>query len=49
MCLLLMLSGHMERRIQVLTPKGYKSRIIDTQISELMNIYGAVCVEGPKL
>ena len=32
----------------MLTPKGYKPRIIDIQISHLLQIYGAVCVEGPK-
>lgn len=32
----------------MLTPNGYKKRIIDDRISKLMNIYGAVCVEGPK-
>lgn len=32
----------------MLTPVGYKKRIIDDKISKLMNIYGAVCIEGPK-
>ena len=32
----------------MLTPEGYKPRIIDDQIRSLMKIYGAVCVEGPK-
>ena len=32
----------------MLTPDGYKSRIVDYQIDELMKIYGAVCVEGLK-
>ena len=32
----------------MLTPNGYRPRLIDAQISQLMNIYGAVCVEGPK-
>ncbi|SCW69322.1 hypothetical protein SAMN02910456_02633 [Ruminococcaceae bacterium YRB3002] len=32
----------------MLTPDGYKNRLIDDRISRLMNIYGAVCVEGPK-
>lgn len=31
-----------------LKPKGYKTRIIDTQIEKYLNIFGAVCVEGPK-
>ena len=32
----------------MLTPKGYKERLIDKKISEYMNGFGAVCVEGPK-
>lgn len=32
----------------MLTPVGYKKRIIDDKISKLMKIYGAVCIEGPK-
>jgi len=32
----------------MLTPEGYKKRIIDDKVSRLMQIYGAVCVEGPK-
>ena len=32
----------------MLTPEGYKDRVIDEQINEMMNIYGAVCIEGPK-
>lgn len=32
----------------MLTPSGYKKRIIDHKIDKLMSIYGAVCVEGPK-
>lgn len=32
----------------MLTPEGYKNRIIDKRISRMMSIYGAVCVEGPK-
>ena len=32
----------------MLTPEGYRTRIIDSRITRLMNIYGAVCVEGPK-
>ena len=32
----------------MLTPEGYRPRLIDARISQLMNIYGAVCVEGPK-
>ena len=32
----------------MLTPEGYKPRLIDLQIDRLMKIYGAVCVEGPK-
>ena len=32
----------------MLTPVGYKKRIIDDKISKLMKIYSAVCIEGPK-
>ena len=32
----------------MMTPEGYKARIIDENISRQMKIYGAVCVEGPK-
>ena len=32
----------------MLTPEGYKPRLIDLQIDRLMKIYGAVCIEGPK-
>ncbi len=32
----------------MLTPEGYRPRIIDESIERLMRIYGAVCVEGPK-
>ena len=32
----------------MLTPEGYKNRIIDKRIFRMMSIYGAVCVEGPK-
>ena len=32
----------------MMTPDGYRSRIIDERISRQMKIYGAVCVEGPK-
>lgn len=31
-----------------LKPPGYKKRLIDPKIAELMSIYGAVCLEGPK-
>lgn len=31
-----------------LKPRGYKPRIIDKQIEKYLNIFGAVCVEGPK-
>lgn len=31
-----------------LKPKGYKTRLIDNQIEKYLNIFGAVCVEGPK-
>lgn len=32
----------------MLTPKGYIQRIADRRIEQLMRIYGAVCIEGPK-
>lgn len=32
----------------MLTQDGYKERIIDRKIERYMNIYGCVCVEGPK-
>lgn len=32
----------------MLKPKHYLPRIADGQISEMMKIYGAICVEGPK-
>ena len=32
----------------MLTPEGYISRIVDKQLDEMLEIYGAVCVEGPK-
>lgn len=32
----------------MLTPKNYRERLIDNKISEYMNSFGAVCVEGPK-
>lgn len=32
----------------MLTPKGYKDRIIDKKINEYMDGFGAVCIEGPK-
>lgn len=31
-----------------MTNKGYKPRLIDKRISDLMESFGAVCVEGPK-
>lgn len=30
------------------TPDGYNNRIIDNKIEELLKVYGAVCIEGPK-
>ena len=32
----------------MLTPDGYKHRLIDKKINRMLCIYGAVCVEGPK-
>lgn len=31
-----------------LKPNGYKFRIIDSQIEKYLDIFGAVCIEGPK-
>lgn len=31
-----------------LTPKGYLLRLVDKQIHEMMEVFGAICVEGPK-
>ncbi len=31
-----------------LKPKEYKKRIIDEQVEKYLNIFGAVCIEGPK-
>ncbi len=36
------------QEIVMLTPIGYKERIIDKKIDRYMNMYGGVCVEGPK-
>ncbi|MCQ2398172.1 MAG: ATP-binding protein [Sphaerochaetaceae bacterium] len=33
---------------KTLTPDGYIPRLIDKQIDDMMRIYGAVCIEGPK-
>lgn len=32
----------------MLTPNGYKERLIDKKIDEYMKGFGAVCIEGPK-
>ena len=32
----------------MLTPKSYKKRLYDNMISEYLDIFGAVCIEGPK-
>ncbi|MBE5927658.1 MAG: ATP-binding protein [Lachnospiraceae bacterium] len=32
----------------MLTPDGYKKRLIEKQFDEYMQIFGAVCIEGPK-
>ncbi len=32
----------------MLTPEGYKNRLIEKQLDEYMQTFGAVCVEGPK-
>jgi predicted AAA+ superfamily ATPase len=32
----------------MLTPEGYKERLIEKQLDEYMQTFGAVCIEGPK-
>ncbi len=32
----------------MLTPKGYVPRLIDGQVQEFLETFGAVCIEGPK-
>jgi len=32
----------------VLTKSGYRTRLIDAEIDELLRLFGAVCIEGPK-
>lgn len=32
----------------MLTPEGYKARLVEKQFDEYMKIFGAVCIEGPK-
>ncbi|HPB16207.1 MAG TPA: DUF4143 domain-containing protein [Clostridia bacterium] len=32
----------------MLTPEGYKSRLIEKQLDKHMKSFGAVCIEGPK-
>lgn len=32
----------------MLTPDGYKTRLIEKQFDEYMDVFGAVCIEGPK-
>lgn len=32
----------------MLTPEGYKSRLIEKHFDEYMKTFGAVCIEGPK-
>jgi predicted AAA+ superfamily ATPase len=36
------------RKVMTLTEKGYKTRLIDKEISEILNIFGALSIEGPK-
>lgn len=31
-----------------LTPKGYRPRLIESQVQEMLDLYGAVCIEGPR-
>jgi len=32
----------------MLTPIGYRARLVERQLDEYMTIFGAVCIEGPK-
>lgn len=31
-----------------LTPNGYRPRLVDKEISAMLNAFGAVCIEGPR-
>ena len=39
---------HSKWRINMLTPEGYKKRLIERQFEEYMQTFGAICIEGPK-
>ena len=39
---------HSKWRINMLTPEGYKRRLIERQFEEYMQTFGAICIEGPK-
>ena len=32
----------------MLTPNGYKQRLIEKKLDELIQVFGAICIEGPK-
>ena len=32
----------------MLTPEGYLPRLVDSQVTNALKAFGAVCVEGPK-
>lgn len=32
----------------MLTPEGYRSRLVEKQLDDYLNSFGAVCIEGPK-
>ncbi len=32
----------------MITPSGYKTRLIEKKLDEYMQVFGAVCIEGPK-
>ncbi|MCF0232153.1 MAG: AAA family ATPase, partial [Enterococcus sp.] len=32
----------------MLTPHGYKQRLIEKQLDKYLEIFGAICIEGPK-
>lgn len=34
--------------MKMLTPEGYRTRLIEKQFDEYMKTFGAVCIEGPK-
>ncbi len=32
----------------MITPSGYKTRLIEKKLDEYMQVFGAICIEGPK-